>query len=256
MSDNKIHNGYTEEEWIAFDEKADLFMQGKLTEEEATAFKKAISGNKELRERMLTLSLMYKAMRTVGKKKDTMLIQEMQQMSEASFKQQYAAKTGATTIAASPSRHNRLMYQLYQWAGVAAVIAIMIWGGYRYMQYDNRMDLYRDYYTVYDTETVTRGQSDDTVNELKALFDAIDTSKNLSGTIIKLEQSYSQASRDEYTPYTNYYNDIAWYLALAYLKANDKEQAVSILKELVDENTGNAFAKRAEELLLKIEELL
>ena len=51
----------------------------------------------------------------------------------------------------------------------------------------------------------------------------------------------------------NYEDCTHWYKALAYLKANDEDSAMSELKELIDHGQIDELIKRAKELLDQLE---
>ena len=94
-----------------------------------------------------------------------------------------------------------------------------------------------------------RGSKDVSVEkELLALIGSITNGKELKQTIAKLEIIYNKAVSEEYNEYTDYSVTITWYMALAYLKDNRKEDAVIVLDKLVKDNPDSAISKMAEKL--------
>lgn len=277
MSDDKLPKGMTVDELAAFDGKADLYILGQLTPEDEQSFRESVMGNKELKKRLLTLVMLYKAIRKVGRERDARLVGDLKDMPFDRFMERVyrnveraipaasvaampamldmAADCASTPEPAKPAGKKVGIYrQLVRWCSVAAVVVLLCWGGYRYYRYDRRMDLFDNYYAAYDAG-ISRGLDSGTEAELKALFDAIDTGKDLESNLVRLEKCYALAQGTAYTPYTIYSDDIAWYLALAYLKAGQSEYAIDVLKKLADENAGEAIGERANELIHKIEKL-
>ena len=91
----------------------------------------------------------------------------------------------------------------------------------------------------------SRGSDSEVEKELVMLFNQIGTGKDVSIVIDKLQKIYDSVDSEyEYSLYTD---DIAWYLALAYLKVDKPEKSKELLKPLAD--NGNEEAKELYEAL-------
>ena len=102
--------------------------------------------------------------------------------------------------------------------------------------------IFAQYYTTYD-QTLARGGDDEAIKkELAELYNKIGAEKDVAPIITRLQAIYDgiQANNDEYADYSYYENDIAWYLALAYIKDHNVEKAKEILKPLADNGDKNA----------------
>ena len=100
----------------------------------------------------------------------------------------------------------------------------------------------------------SRGDVDSaTVAHLYGLFTQIQTNRSVSEIIKELEPIYK--SLDENFTYNAYANDIAWNIALAYIKDDQIDKAIVILQKLKSDNPDTPISLKAQELLKKIGEL-
>lgn len=136
------------------------------------------------------------------------------------------------------------------WAtSIAAVFAILI--GYttdkRHQELSN---IVTPYYTQYNTNELSRGETDSAiVYNLYTLFNEKDAYK----IIKELEPIYPTLDSNE--TYYLYANDIAWNLALAYVKNDQINKAIPILEKLEKDNPDTPIAIKAHDLLIKIRKL-
>ena len=84
------------------------------------------------------------------------------------------------------------------------------------------------------------------------MFNGIKDAEDCSGTVKSLEAIYNNLDK-EYK-YRAYANDIAWYLALAYIKNNHTAEAEKVLTKLVEDNPDTEIADKAQKLLNDIKE--
>lgn len=210
------------------DERIEKYLRGAMTEEEETAFKQDIRNNPELRSQAMTM---------------TSLIRGLQ------------AKNGAIekAVVKENTSKSRVRPVLLWACSVAAVFAI-IFGFYREHRYRMLEASVSPYYTEYNMEDISRGDVDSTkVAHLYSLFTQIQDNRSVSGIIKELEPIYQSLDNDfTYHPWAN---DIAWNLAVAYVKDDQIDNAVNILKKLKEENPDTPIYTKANELIKKLSDL-
>ena len=136
----------------------------------------------------------------------------------------------------------------------AAVVALYF--GYSYhaenLRYERVNEMLTPYYVHYDIDELSRGETDSaTVAHLFTLFNRIPEEKDMTDIIAVLEPIYE--SLDSNFTYYPYANDIAWNLALAFVKAGEKEKAKTILHKLTNANTGSLIEQKARAILDEID---
>lgn len=210
------------------DERIEAFLRGEMTFEEETAFKQEIRQNPELRNRAMAMTSLIKGLHDQNSFKETNIIKE--------------------NTAKSKVR------PLLWWAcSVAAVFAIFF-GIYKDQRYRMLNATVSPYYTEYDMSDFSRGDVDSaTVAHLYGLFTQIQTNRSVSEIIKELEPIYYSLD-DDFT-FNAYANDIAWNIALAYIKDDQIDKAIVILQKLKSDNPDTPISLKAQELLKKIGEL-
>ena len=162
-------------------------------------------------------------------------------------------ETAYRRTAKLPAKQVRLWPRVARYAAAASVIFFVGFGGYKYYQYDQTISLGAEYYQPMDA--IYRSPEDNTLKELAKVFKNVETGDNLTETIAQLRKFYSLAKSDEYSDYSLYTVDIAWNLAVAHLKNNDRKEAIKVLEEIIQDNQGKAIADKAAELIKKIEKI-
>ena len=110
------------------------------------------------------------------------------------------------------------------------------------------------YYTEYSMSDVSRGDLDSaTTFHLYDLFIQIQENRSVSDIIKELEPIYN--SLDENFTYNAYANDIAWNLALAYVKDDQINKAINILQKLKADNPDTPIYNKVNELIRKLSDL-
>ena len=218
---------YNDIQQQAIEERIDAFVRGAMTEEEEQAFKQEIKTDPELRAQVLATVSLIKSIRSQEATKEKTLIQN--------------------------NTKDRLR-TLVAWAcSIAAVIAIFF--GYQKDKRFNELSaLVSPYYSEYSMDEYSRGDLDSaTVAHLYTLFNTIKEQRNVSTIIAELEPIYSKIDSD--FAYSAYANDIAMNLALAYIKNDQKDKAIPILKKLAEDNPDTPIEAKALELLKKMREI-
>lgn len=233
-----------------FDELFDLFVRGKMSPDEEIAFKDKIKSDPELKERAKILTYLIKNIKAVGEERaETML---------SAYSQFSSAKEVRDVVINSIEKQEKLEKQekkvkirsIIQWSSsIAAILIIGLFFGNQYYRSYQATSLADEYFIEYDISSNLRGSKDISVEkELLTLINNVKDGKELKQTISKLEIIYDKAASEEYNEYTNHSTTIAWYMALAYLKDNKKEDAIVVLDKLIKDNPDSAISKMAEKL--------
>lgn len=215
---------YNDIQQQAIEERIDAFIRGAMTEVEEQAFKQEIKADPELRAQVLATVSMIKSIRSQEAAKEKTLI--------------------------SNNTKERLR-TLVAWAcSIAAVIAIFF--GYQKDKRFNELSaLVSTYYSEYSMDEYSRGDLDSaTVAHLYTLFNTIKEQRNVSTIIAELEPIYSNIESD--FTYSAYANDIAMNLALAYIKNDQKDKAIPVLKKLAEDNPDTSIGAKAQNILKEI----
>lgn len=210
------------------DERIEAFLRGEMSTEEEALFKQEIRQNPELRNRAMAMTSLIKGLHNQNSAKETVIIKE-------------------NTV---KSRVRPLLY----WAcSVAAVFAIVfgVYKDHRYRMLDTTVS---PYYTEYDMNDVSRGDLDSaTIAHLYDLFTQIQESRSVSDIIKELEPIYNSLDND--FTYNAYANDIAWNLALAYVKDDQIDESITILQKIKADNPDTPIYNKADELIKKLQDL-
>ena len=226
-----------------FDDLTNRFLKKQLTPEEGTQYLNKLREIPALRKRAQVIALAVEQMGDISSEASKYLIGRIGKQSEAAFRR----------VAQLPAKQVRLWPRVARYAAAASVIFFVGFGGYKYYQYDQTISLGAEYYQPMDA--IYRSPEDNTLKELAKVFKNVETGDNLTETITQLTKFYSLAKSDEYSDYSLYTVDIAWNLAIAHLKDNDRKAAIKILEEIIQDNQGKAIADKAAELIKKIEKI-
>lgn len=210
------------------DERIETFLRGEMSAEEEATFKQEIRQNPELRSRAMAMTSLIKGLQEQNTAKETTIIKEN------------TAKSKVRPI-------------LWWACSVAAVFAIFfgIYKDHRYRMLDATVS---PYYTEYDMSDVSRGDLDSaTITHLYGLFTQIQENRSVSAIIKELEPIYNSID-DDFT-YNAYANVISWNLALAYVKDDQIDKAVTILQKLKADNPDTPIYNKADELIKKLQDL-
>ena len=216
-------NGILQE---AIDARIDSFLRGEMTPEEETAFKQEIQADPELHAQVqATVALI----RGIRKK-------------NASQEKQIIAKY-------SKSRVRTLL----TWACSVAAMFVIFFGVKNELRFRELSAIVSPYYSEYSMTDIARGDIDSvTVTHLYTLFNNIKEQRNVSDIIEELEPIYLTLDSD--FTYSAYANDIAWNLALAYIKDDQIDKAIPVLEKLEADNPDMPIAIKSSELKKNLQE--
>lgn len=208
----------------AIDERIDSFIRGMMNEEEEAAFKQEIKADSELRTQVLATISLIKGIRTQNAERESKLIQ--------------SETTNRTRT-------------LLKWAcSIAAVFAIFF-AYQKDQRYNELSNIVSPYYSEYSMDDSSRGDTDSvTVAHLYTLFNNIQSKRSMSSIIKELEPIY--ASLDTDFTYSAFANDIAFNLALAYIKDDQIGKAIPVLEKLEKANPDMPIATKAKQLRMKL----
>ena len=210
------------------DERIEAFLRGEMTAEEEAAFKQEIRQNPELRSRAMAMTSLIKGLHDQNSAKEAAIIKE-------------------NTV---KSKVRPLLY----WACSVAAVLVIAFGIYKDHRYRMLDATISPYYTEYDMSDVSRGDLDIvTISHLYDLFIQIQENRSVSDIIKELEPIYN--SLNENFTYNAYANDIAWNLALAYVKDDQIDKAINILQKLKADNPDTPIYNKVNELIRKLSDL-
>lgn len=214
----------------SMDERIESFLRGTMSADEEKAFKQEIKSNPELRNRAMELTALAKGIHTHESNKENILI--------------------SSITAHKEKRKSSFLW----WVCSAAAVCVIFFSVFKAQRYRTLEETISPYYTQYDISNISRGDTDSvTATHLYSLFEQIQTQQNVTNVIKDLELIYASLDSDyTYHPYTN---DIAWNLALAYVKDDQIDKAIPVLEKLKEENPDTPIYLKADELLKKLKEL-
>lgn len=228
-----------------YDELIEKFLSGNMTSEEEDSFKKELKENAELKEHAKVVSSLIMELKRKKGKEDAIIIEE-------TLKDRTLQPTAATVAAREvgeapvPVGRNKVI-KLILWPLSIAAVCVLMFNIFSSTG-DKEFELFGNYYSEYSCESLTRGDEDSlVVEQLTELFNGIKDSEDCLGTVKSLETIYN--SLDKEYKYHGYANDIAWYLALAYIKNNQTAEAEKVLKRLILDNPNTDIADRCTKIL-------
>lgn len=202
-------------------ERIDRFLREQMSPEENEAFLNDLRNDKNLREEAQMMALMIKEMKEEQARQSEKLTEDVL----AEEKQAKKAKT----------------ISMVRWPLSIAAMFILIFGATLLWNRQSDTDaLFTEYYSSYTLQGESRGGDSEVEKELAMLFNQVGTEEDISTVIDKLQKIYDSVE-SEYE-YSLYANDIAWYLALAYLKDDKPEKAKEFLKPLAANGHEKAIA--------------
>lgn len=214
-------------------ERIERYLREQMTPEENEEFLNDLRNDKVLREEAQMMALLIKDMK------------EEQAKQDEAIKQNILTSNGNSTAKT---------IRLVKWIGSIAAMFILLFGANQWYTSYKIDKVYDAYYTSYDT-FLARGGDDETIKqELAELYNKVGTEKNVTSVISRLQTIYDgiQSASDDYADYIYYENDIAWYLALAYIKDHNLDKAEELLKPLA--NNGDEDAIKLLNTIVSLEE--
>lgn len=208
-------------------ERIDRYIRNQMSPEESELFLNDLKKNKELLEEAKMMATLVKEMKNEQAERDVIIKQGV--------------------LSAHKRRRNiRLVLSI-------AAMFLLIFGATTLWNRQSDTDaLFSNHYTTYNTAMLRGGDDTAIDTELSKLFNDIGTAEDVIPIITRLQTIYDnlQSGNDDYADYRDYKDDIAWYLALAYIKTDNIDRAKDILKPLADKGNSEAI-----KLIEEIEEM-
>lgn len=213
------------------DDRIERFLRGEMSAEEEASFREELKTNPILCEHARAVSALLKGVQDKGRQHDQNIIDE---------------------VSAHKKTYN--LRRLIIWTSSIAAAIILVVGVSVFIEkisYEQTDEMLSPYYIHYNVASLSRGETDSVaVAHLYTLFNRIPEENDMADIISELEPIYASLD-DDYTYYT-YANDIAWNLALAYVKDGKKEKAMAVLNQLISDNEGTPIEEKARILLKEI----
>ena len=204
-------------------DRIDKFLRKQMTPEENKLFLDDLKNNAELRKEAQMTALMLQELQERKAKEDAEIIEDV--------------------LLSKRKAKARFIKIRVKWALSLAAMFVLLFGAYIFLnQQPNTNALFDKYYTEVDVTSQRGGDDEALKQELAELYNKVGTEKDVTSTITRLQTIYDgiQSASDDYADYTYYENDIAWYLALAYIKDHNLDKAEELLKPLADNDVSDA----------------
>lgn len=240
------------------DDRITSYLKGQMSDKEEQAFLKELEENPELKGRAIAMARLVKGLKQVGSAQDKESIGSLLASSEQSVEK---AVKDAIRMDASAQPKAKLisMRKPAVWLSIAASLVFIVWLGIDYNNYRNTTGLGDEYgNSSFTSEMISRGTdaSSEEEKKLEKLFGDVKDNVNLDGAIHELSLCWELSTMETYNDYTDYSAEIGWNLAIAYLKDNNKKDALAVLAKMATlYEADNVMGKQVRELQQKIENL-
>jgi hypothetical protein len=194
-------------------ERIERYLREQMSPEENETFLNDLKNDKDLREEAQMIALLIKEMKEEQAKQDSEITEEI-----------------LATKKPKPKTISIVRWVL----SIAALFIIIFDATLLWSKKSNSDALFSEYYSSYAMQGKSRGGDSDIEKELAMLFNKVGTNKDVAPVIEQLQTIYD--SIDTEYEYSLYADDITWYLALAYLKADKPEKTKELLKTLIEKD--------------------
>ena len=228
---------------IIEEERINRFLRGEMSSEEETTFMDELKSNDVLRNKAVVAARMAKAMKTVGEEEDSLVKEALLTSDDHDIEM----------IVKNVTRKRSKLLTL-RIISVAASILILVISGWHYYDYRVTTGLGNEYEMEFESSSFVRGAGTGSVEkELNSLFAKIKSRDDSDNSIKRLSLLWELSTMDTYNDYSDYAPQIGWNLAIAYLKDNDKDNAMAVLTKLEGiAEDGTAIKNKCIELINKL----
>lgn len=237
---------------IQFEDKLNRFLKGEMTSAEDQEFKAFLESHPEQKTKAIAIARLAKAMQQVGEEHDLAVIADIKAASKQDVEDAVNNVTGKVERKPKILPFRRIIVSF----SAAASIFLCIFGGYKYYKYDQTTTLGKEYIAYFPASEFSRGEGDNVSEQLQILYGNVADKKDMDATIEELFRMWEASRADEYNDYTEYMPELGWMLANAYLRDNNKDQALKVLDQLIEEcPEDTVIGEKARELKQKVEDL-
>lgn len=228
---------------IIEEERINRFLRGEMSSEEETTFMDELKSNDVLRNKAVVAARMAKAMKTVGEEEDSLVKEALLTSDDHDIEM----------IVKNVTRKRSKLLTL-RILSVAASILILVISGWHYYDYRVTTGLGNEYEMMFESSSFVRGADTGSVEkELNILFAKVKSGDDSDNTIKRLSLLWELSTMETYNDYTDYAPQIGWNLAIAYLKNNDKANAIEVLTKLKSiAEDGTVITIKCQELINKL----
>lgn len=234
------------------DERIERFLRGRMSLEEANAFRAEMKSNETLRERAVLLARLIKQMREVGAEQQQRVVDAMQAVDKETIRQ-IAAGKGAKLMQPKKTLSRRLR----PWVAIAAMFCMLVLVGKFAVSPNSQRNFYGFASSILSggkskkvnvqvkelPKTVVRTRHDK-LEELALLRGKIDMGLDLKQSTKRLQAIYDRAKQKKDTLYAPFINDIAFALAEGYNKTGNKDKEKAVLDEMLSAQDGTEVADK------------
>ena len=241
------------------DDRIASYLKGQMSGEEEQAFLQELEENPDLKERAIIMARLVKGLKEVGTAQDKETIGAILASNKQGVVNATKNAIQKATVAQPTTTKFVSMRKPAAWLSIAASLVFIVWLGIGYNDFRNITGLGEEYgNSSFTTEMISRGSTtySDTEKKLERLFKNVQDNTDLVGTIHELSLCWELSTMESYNDYTDYSAEIGWNLAIAYLKDNDKKEALAVLAKMATLfDADNVMGKQVRELQQKIEDL-
>lgn len=232
------------------DDRIAAYIKGQLSAEEEHLFLKELEDNPELKEKAIVTARLVKGLKEVGEEQDN----DIRRAFLASSEQGVETVTKQVTHQRAKTIPIR---KVSTWIAVAASVVCIVWLGIDYADYKHTTGLGEEYAnaipSTIPSDTFERGAESptETQKKLEKLFASVKKGEDLENTIHELSLCWELSTMDN--DYQGYSAVIGWNLAIAYLKDNNKKDALKVLDKVERLcTTDSLMGKKVRELQEKL----
>lgn len=273
------NNNTVSEKDLQNDERLSAYLRSQMSAAEESAFVKDLDTDEELRSQAVSMAHLAKAMKQVGQQQDEDVKEALLSADEDNIKsitertilnareaagvryrmveeEHVMSKEEKEAFVAANRRREAIRHRLVRVVSLAACVVILAGIGIHYYNFRTVTDLGNTYGTAFVSQpAVTRGcRNEAAAKELATLYVRVQSGTELDATIKRLSILWELSTMDTFNDYTNEAPLIGWNLAIAHLKAGNKDEAKQVLTQLVSKtDPASAVNAKARELLAKLE---
>ena len=236
------------------DDIINRFMSGEMSEDEKSDFLTRLETDDKLRQRAQLVGLIAREIHNVNS--DDIIVDDLSKTDKDEFRnklqrikeEKRESKVSACSVddgLCINKDENKNRNMRWRILSIAASILIVL-GVFTVYQNFNRAD-YTSLGARQVVVTTFRSAGDSQIiSNLSDLSQKIIAGDNIDEAISQLSDYYWKDHNEDLKPF---HDDIGWNLAVAYLKVNDKDNAILVLNNMIKESKSQEHIEKAKELL-------